>query len=233
MLELRNVQAGYGDSQVLFGVDLDVTAGGVVSLMGRNGMGKSTTIKAIMGVCPTRSGSIRFNDCDITQTRSYRIARLGVGLVPEGREIFSGLSVRENLLCVAANRNEMPQKWTINDIFDLFPSLKVAANRRARALSGGEQQMLAIARALMTNPKLLILDEATEGLAPVMRDQVWKVLTILKQRGQSILIIDKNLNNIARLASKHYVLEKGQIVWSGDTPNLVRDHKRVANLVGI
>lgn len=233
MLELKGVEAGYGQSQVLFGVDLTIEAGSVVSLMGRNGMGKTTTIKAIMGVCPAREGSIRLAGRDIRRERPFRIARLGIGLVPEGRQVFSSLSVRENLVSVAANRGDGPPAWTVDTVFDLFPSLREASSRMARALSGGEQQMLAVGRALMTNPKVLILDEATEGLAPIMRDQIWHVLDLLKGRGQSILVIDKNLRHIARLASRHYVLEKGRVAWSGSTADLCRDQARVSAMVGI
>jgi len=233
MLEVEGLESGYSAAKVLFGVSLQVRAGEVVSLMGRNGMGKSTTIKSILGICPAQGGRVVFDGQDITRSRTHRIARLGFGVVPEGRWIFSTLTVRENLVAAASNRRAVADPWTLERVFGLFPRLRERAASQARTLSGGEQQMLAIGRALMTNPRLLILDEATEGLAPVVRDQIWAVLDRLKVEGQAILIVDKNIRNLSTLASRHYVLEKGQVRWEGDSAALRRDLQRVTGLIGV
>ncbi|RKK04278.1 ATP-binding cassette domain-containing protein [Pseudoroseomonas wenyumeiae] len=233
MLEVRGLQAGYGHSQVLFDVALEVRAGEVVTLLGRNGMGKTTTVRAIMGLNPPRGGAIGFRGAALAGLPPEAIARRGIGLVPEGRQVFPTLSVRENLVATAANRTGQAEPWTLERIYALFPRLRERAGQSARTLSGGEQQMLAIGRALMTNPHLLILDEATEGLAPVIRAEIWATLASLKQRGQAILVIDKNLTALGRLADRHYVLEKGRTVWSGDGVALARDAERVRNWIGV
>ena len=227
MLSLRKVEASYGQSQVLFGIDLDVGAGEVVTLMGRNGMGKTTTIRTIMGLLRAKSGHIVFKGEQTIGWPADRIARLGIGLVPEGRQIFPTLSVRENLVATAAQRRAGAEAWTLPRIFELFPRLDERQGQMGSTLSGGEQQMLAIARALMTNPELLILDEATEGLAPVIRAEIWKCIETLKARGQSILIVDKNVSVLERLADRHYVIEKGRTIWSGTSADLARDRDEV------
>jgi branched-chain amino acid transport system ATP-binding protein len=233
MLEVRGLQAGYGQSQVLFDVALEVRAGEVVTLLGRNGMGKTTTVRAIMGLNPPRGGAIGFRGTALAGLPPEAIAQRGIGLVPEGRQVFPTLSVRENLVATAANRAGQSEPWTLERIYALFPRLRERAGQSARTLSGGEQQMLAIGRALMTNPHLLILDEATEGLAPVIRAEIWSTLASLKQRGQAILVIDKNLTALGRLADRHYVLEKGRTVWSGDGAALTRDAERVRDWIGV
>ena len=222
MLEVRGLTAGYGDAQALFGIDLDVREGEVVTLLGRNGMGKTTTVSAILGMIRPWAGSIRMDGADLTQAPSYRRAQSGIGLVPEGRRVFPTLSVEENLVATAAARLG-PPRWSLERVFGFFPRLKARRSNRGNELSGGEQQMLAIGRALMTNPKLLILDEATEGLAPIIRDEIWAQLALLKQEGEAILVIDKNIDALARLADRHIVLEKGRVVWTGDKAALAAD----------
>src|SRR2546423_8804139 len=219
LLQLSNVETAYGRSQVLFGISFDIAAGEMVTLMGRNGMGKTTTVRSVMGLTPARSGSIRFADREIAALPSYRIAQLGVGLVPEGRRIFRNLTVREHLIATAAAKNSA---WTLEKIHALFPRLAERAGSMGNQLSGGEQQMLAIGRALMTNPQLLILDEATEGLAPLIRAEIWQCLMRLKEAGQSILIIDKNVEALIRIANRHHLIERGRIVWSGTSHELGR-----------
>jgi branched-chain amino acid transport system ATP-binding protein len=220
MLHVQQLEAFYGHSQVLFGLSLEIDPGEVVTLLGRNGMGKTTTVHAIMGILPSRRGQITFEGQRIETYPSYRIARLGLGLVPEGRQVFPNLTVRENLVATAANRQGHADAWTADKILDLFPALASRRNGMGHLLSGGEQQMLAIGRALMTNPKLLILDEATEGLAPLVRRTIWDCLQRLKQAGQAILVIDKNVDDLTRIADRHYIIEKGTVVWSGDSATL-------------
>lgn len=220
MLKVENIETAYGSSQVLFGVSLGVEAGEVVTLLGRNGMGKTTTISSIMGIIRPRAGAIEFDGSPIMGLPSYKVARAGLGLVPEGRQIFPNLTVRENLVATAANRTERANPWTLDRVFELFPGLAERRTNMGNQLSGGEQQMLAVARALMTNPHLLILDEATEGLAPLIRAEIWRVLQHLKSAGQSILVIDKNVEALTRIADRHYVIEKGRIVWSGSSAAL-------------
>jgi branched-chain amino acid transport system ATP-binding protein len=232
MLSLTNVQAAYGSNRVLFDVSLDVPDGKIVTLLGRNGMGKTTTVMAIMGLVAQRRG-IAFDGEQIDEATPESIARRGIGLVPEGRMVFPTLTVRENLVATAANRSGRADPWTQSRIYQMFPRLSERANQYANTLSGGEQQMLAIGRALMTNPKLLILDEATEGLAPVVRRDIWRSIEVLKAQGQSILLIDKNMNVLKRLANYHYILEKGRTVWSGDSAALERDAVKVHRYVGI
>ena len=217
MLEVEELQAGYGQSQALFGVSLRVEAGEVVTLMGRNGMGKTTTVHAIMGLVSAWSGSIRFNGQNIHGLPPYRIARLGLGLVPEGRQIFPNLSVHEHLVATAVIPTGSSAPWTLQRVYQLFPRLQERARSGGQQLSGGEQQMLSIGRALMTNPQLLLLDEATEGLAPLMRQEIWRCLGLLQQAGQAILVIDKHVRALTALADRHYIIEKGRVVWTGST----------------
>jgi branched-chain amino acid transport system ATP-binding protein len=217
LLELNGVETGYGLSRVLFGVSLTIAPGEMVSLMGRNGMGKTTTVRSIMGLTPPAAGSVRFDGGEIGRLPAYRIAKLGLGLVPEGRQVFANLTTRENLLATAANRRGAADPWTLEKVYALFPRLAARAGSMANLLSGGEQQMLAVGRALMTNPRLLILDEATEGLAPLIREEIWRCLALLRRAGQSILVIDKNVEALTRLADRHYIIERGRVVWAGDS----------------
>jgi branched-chain amino acid transport system ATP-binding protein len=220
LLELDGIETAYGRSKVLFGVSLAIAAGEMVTLMGRNGMGKTTTVRSIMGLTPASSGSIRLDGREIRSLPSYRVAKLGVGLVPEGRQVFPTLSARENLIATAANRLGSPDPWTYDKVCTLFPRLAERINSPASLLSGGEQQMLAVGRALMTNPRLLILDEATEGLAPLIREEIWRCLAQLRAAGQSILVIDKNVQALTRLADRHYLIERGRVVWKGTSREL-------------
>ncbi len=220
LLEVADIETSYGLSRVLFGISLAVAPGEMVSLMGRNGMGKTTTVRSIMGLTRSASGSIRFAGNEIRERPAFRIAKLGLGLVPEGRQVFPNLTARENLVATAANRNGAADPWTLEKVFALFPRLAARAGSMANLLSGGEQQMLAIGRALMTNPRLLILDEATEGLAPLIRDEIWRCLELLRTEGQSILVIDKNVDALTRIADRHYIIERGRVVWSGTSPEL-------------
>lgn len=233
MLTLQNVQAGYGHSQVLFDICLTIGAGEMVTLLGRNGMGKTTTVRTIMGQLPLRGGRIGFAGQPIGGLSPDRIARLGLGLVPEGRQVFPTLTVRENLIATASNRLAASDPWTLAGIYALFPRLEERAGQRAGTLSGGEQQMLAIGRALMTNPRLLMLDEATEGLAPLIRDDIWRCVAAVKAAGQSILVIDKNMTALKNLADRHYIIEKGRIVWTGDTSALSAADKVVQRYLGL
>jgi len=233
MLELDGIETRYGASQVLFGMTLRVGQGEVVSLMGRNGMGKTTTINSILGVTPPHAGSVRFDGHELRGWRVYETAKLGIGVVPEGRQVFSTLSVRENLVATAANRRGRGEAWTLDRVFALFPSLAARARNLGSQLSGGEQQMLAIGRALMTNPRLLIFDEATEGLSPLIRREIWKVIAALKAEGLSILVIDKNVGVLAELADRHYVIQKGRVVWEGDSAALRADIVAVQGIVGV
>ena len=234
MLHLHDIESGYGAGQVLFGISLSVPAGHVVSLMGRNGMGKTTTIRTIMGQLPLTAGRIlRFGNDQPNQS-PFQIARAGIGLVPEGRQIFSNLDVTENLKTFyRPARDGGGSHWHYERVLDLFPRLAERRDHAGNHLSGGEQQMLAIGRALMTNPKLLILDEATEGLAPIIRTQIWDCLATLKAEGQSILIIDKNVKAIARLADHHYILDKGRVVWNGDSKTLLATEVLTARYLGV
>ena len=220
MLEVAGLETSYGQSQVLFGMDLAIAAGQVVTLMGRNGMGKTTTVRSIMGLTKGHAGSIRFEGTEIRGLPSYRVAKMGLGLVPEGRQIFPNLSVRENLVATADNRSPGAARWTLESVLAAFPRLSERAGNMGNQLSGGEQQMLAVARALMTNPRLLILDEATEGLAPLIRQEIWSILSSLKAEGQAILVIDKNVAALKRLADRHCFIEKGGVAWSGTTAEL-------------
>ena len=220
LLEVESIETCYGLSQVLFGISLSIAAGEMVTLMGRNGMGKSTTVRSIMGLTPARAGAIRFRGRDIREMPSYRIAQLGIGLVPEGRQIFPNLSARENLVAAAANREGVREPWTLEKICGLFPRVGERLASMGNLLSGGEQQMLAIGRALMTNPQLLILDEATEGLAPLIRDEIWRCLAKLKAAGQAVLVIDKNVEVLCEIADRHTIIERGRVVWTGSSGEL-------------
>jgi len=220
MLRLDGLEAAYGVSQVLFGITLGVDAGQLVTLLGRNGMGKTTTVRAMMGIVPVRAGRVEFEGRPLHGLPPHRVAQAGLGLVPEGRQVFPNLTVRENLVATAANRRRVPAPWTVERVFDLLPQLASRSRSMGATLSGGEQQMLAIGRALMTNPRLLILDEATEGLAPLIRAEIWRCLATLKAAGLSILLIDKNVEALTRLADHHYVLEKGRVVWDGTSAEL-------------
>lgn len=220
MLRVEGIDAAYGTSQVLFGMSLAVDAGEVVTLMGRNGMGKTTTIRSIMGQLVPRAGNISFEDQRIAGLPPYQIAKRGIGLVPEGRQIFPNLTVRENLIATAHNNIGASEPWTLERVLERFPALVARIDGMGNELSGGEQQMLAIGRALMTNPRLLILDEATEGLAPQIRTEIWRCLSDLKEQGQSILVIDKNVAALTEIADRHYMIEKGQVVWTGSSSEL-------------
>ena len=215
MLSVIDIETFYGRSQVLFGVSMEVGSGEVIAVMGRNGMGKTTLIRSIVGLTPPKNGSIRFEGKELSNQPSYVAARAGIALVPEGRQIFPTLTVRENLIATAANRSGLKDSWTLDKIFDLFPKLAERTNQSGITLSGGEQQMLAIGRALMTNGKLLILDDATEGLAPIVCEEIWCCLERIKASGQAIIIVDRNLDKLLRIADRHYFMEKGRVVWSG------------------
>lgn len=233
MLEVKSINTFYGQSQVLFGMSLKVAAGEVVTLMGRNGMGKTTTVRSIMGLTPAKSGEIYLKSTNITALPSYKIARLGVGLVPEGRMISPNLDIIENLVATAFAGTDGKGEWSLDRVLALFPRLRERKTSMGNQLSGGEQQMLAIARALMTNPDLLILDEATEGLAPLIRQEIWDCLTGLKFEGQSILVIDKNVRALSEFADRHYIMEKGQIVWEGNSSALIENDDIKHKFLGI
>ena len=228
MLEINNMETSYGQSQVLFGIDLKINQGEVVTLIGRNGMGKTTTINSIMGLVKIKSGLIIFDGNHVQNKPPYKVARTGIGLVPEGRQIFPNLSVYENLEATSSNRYKNSNPWTLNRVLQLFPRLNDRLKNMGNQLSGGEQQMLAIGRALMTNPRLLILDEATEGLAPLIKKEIWDCLKGLKSSGQSILVVDKNIKALTDLADRHYIMEKGKIVWIGDSSKL-NSNKEIQN----
>jgi len=265
MLKVTDIQTFYGESQALFSVSLDVEEGEVVTLLGRNGMGKTTTISSIMGITPVSSGDITFNGVSLRGQPSFRIARLGLGLVPEGRQIFPNLTVRENLLATANSRisnqgsrfssrrvsghggsdhrgsdhrgsvrgNHQGEIWTLQKVLDMFPILNDRYDFMGNLLSGGEQQMLAIARALMTNPSLLLLDDATEGLAPLVRNDIWYCIEYLKSRGLSIIVVDKNVNDLLRIANRHYVLGQGRVVWQGTSNELAADQTLQQRYLGL
>jgi len=233
MLEVQGLETSYGLSQVLFGVSFRIEAGQVATLLGRNGMGKTTTVHSIMGMIPGRRGTISFAGRPLAGLPSYRIAQAGIGLVPEGRQIFPNLTVRENLVATAANRRNAKDPWTLDKVFDLFGNLEQRKTHFGNQLSGGEQQMLAIGRALMTNPLLLILDEATEGLAPLIRADIYRSIERLKAAGLAILIIDKDVKALIRVADVHYMLEKGRVVWSGDSAALARSEDVQHRYLGV
>ncbi len=220
LIRVEDLETCYGLSQVLFGISLAIAPREMVTLMGRNGMGKTTTVRSIMGLTPATRGSIRIDGREVSGWPAHRVAQLGIGLVPEGRQVFPNLTTRENLVATAANRSGAADPWTLDKVCALFGHLAERLDQMARQLSGGEQQMLAIGRALMTNPRLLILDEATEGLAPLVRAEIWQCLAGLKAAGQAILVIDKNVDTLIRLADRHYLIERGRVVWSGTSPAL-------------
>jgi branched-chain amino acid transport system ATP-binding protein len=233
LLEVEAIETCYGLSQVLFGMSLKVRAGEMVALMGRNGMGKTTTIRSIMGLTPARAGQIRLSGKEVRGMPPFRIAQLGIGLVPEGRQIFPNLTVHENLVAASANRLGGANPWTIDRIHALFPRLAERRANMGNQLSGGEQQMLAIGRALMTNPRLLILDEATEGLAPLIRVEIWNCLSMLKAQGQSVLVIDKNVEHLTPIADRHFIIERGRAVWSGTSEQLIAEPDLQHKYLGI
>jgi len=233
MLEVADLETCYGNIQALFGMTLSCAEGEVTTLLGRNGMGKTTTVSSIIGLLASRAGEVRFDDRPINGWPAYKVAQLGIGLVPEGRQIFPNLSVRENLVATAANYSASDDPWTLERVLEFFPRLQERLGNQGRQLSGGEQQMLAIARALMLNPRLLILDEATEGLAPLIRQEIWRRLEQLKQSGLTILLIDKNIDEFSHIADRHYIVEKGRVVWQGDSDQLTADAELKARYLGI
>ncbi len=233
MLELDRVETYYGTIQALFGMSLRCEEGQVTTLIGRNGMGKTTTVGSIIGTLTSHSGDIRFDGNAINGKPAYAVAQLGIGLVPEGRQIFPNLSVRENLVATAANYSGSNDPWTLDKVLEFFPKLSERLGNQGSQLSGGEQQMLAIGRALMLNPRLLILDEATEGLAPLIRQEIWRRLEHLKQSGLTILLIDKNIDEFAHIADRHFIVEKGQVVWQGNSDELAADAELKASYLGI
>ncbi|HAU40538.1 MAG TPA: ABC transporter ATP-binding protein [Gammaproteobacteria bacterium] len=233
MLEVRNLSAFYGHSQALFDVNLSVGKGQLVSLLGRNGMGKTTTVNCIMGLLASARGVIEFDRASLVGLPSYRVAQSGIGIVPEGRSIFPNLTVEEQLRAFAGERDVGSKTWKISEVYELFPNLAKRQSSFGNQLSGGEQQMLAIGRALMTNPVLLILDEATEGLAPLVRQEIWRCLKQLKHEGLSILVIDKNVSDIARIADQHFIVEKGRTVWSGSSMELESDRSISTRYLGL
>jgi branched-chain amino acid transport system ATP-binding protein len=233
LLNVENLETAYGQSQVLFGVSLAIAEGQVATLLGRNGMGKTTTVRSIMGMTPPKGGRISFGGEALAGLPSFRIAQAGIGLVPEGRQIFPNLTVRENLVATAANRRGVKEPWNLEKIFELFTNLKHRQNNFGNQLSGGEQQMLAIGRALMTNPRLLILDEATEGLAPLIRVDIYRSIERLKAAGLSILVIDKDVKALIRIADVHYMLEKGRVVWTGGSADLAANEDVQHRYLGV
>ncbi len=233
LLEVSGIETFYGTSQALFGMDFSIRAGEFATLLGRNGMGKSTTVKTVMGLARPERGQVRFAGTRIDAMPAYRVAQLGLGLVPEGRQVFPNLSVRENLVATANNRAGSTVPWTQARVYALFPRLKERERNLGANLSGGEQQMLAIGRALMTNPRLLILDEATEGLAPLIRKEIWDCLGELKRLGQTVMVIDKNIGPLLRLADSHHIVEKGRVVWSGTSAELRARPELLHQYVGV
>ena len=233
LLDVQKLETAYGTSQVLYGVDLAIAAGEVVTLLGRNGMGKTTTVRSIMGLTRAQGGAISFRGRRIEREAPDRIARLGIALVPEGRQIFPNLTVRENLVAFAENRSQRADPWTPERVFKMFPNLRERADNAGNHLSGGEQQMLAIGRALVTNPHLLILDEATEGLAPLVREEIWKCLGRLREAGQTILVIDKYIERLVRLADRHTIIERGRVAWQGTSAELDADRSLWHRYLGV
>jgi len=233
LLRIEKLTAGYGPSQVLFDIGIEVAEGEVVTLLGRNGMGKSTTIKCLTGLHRASGGTITFGGHDVTRWPAYRIGRAGMGLVPEGRHVFPNLTVRENLVATAADRAKAAQPWTLDRVYRLFPRLGERASQMAGKLSGGEQQMLVVGRALMTNPKLLVLDEATEGLAPLIRAEIWNCLRTLKDEGLSMIVVDKNIKPLLGLAERHFVIEKGRVPWQGTSAALAAAPEVIERYLGV
>jgi branched-chain amino acid transport system ATP-binding protein len=233
LLSIEQLTAGYGGSQVLFGIDLQLHKGELITLLGRNGMGKSTLVKCLTGLHKPNGGKIEFNGINIHGIAAHRIGQAGMGLVPEGRQVFPTLSVEENLLATRSTKNAGASPWTLSRVYTLFPRLQERTKQLASKMSGGEQQMLAIGRALMTNPRLLILDEATEGLAPIIRDEIWACLASLKRDGQSMIVIDKNLKSLLPLADRHAIMDKGNIAWRGSSEELSASPNVIAQYLGV
>ena len=233
LLEVQGLETAYGSSQVLFGIDLQVESGQVATLLGRNGMGKTTTVRSVLGLTRSKGGTVRFRGERIDQHGADKIARMGLAVVPEGRQIFPNLSVEENLRAFASNRNATQEPWTLDRVYHLFPRLLERRSNMGNQLSGGEQQMLALGRALMTNPHLVILDEATEGLAPLIREEIWQCLDTLRQHGQTILVIDKYVQRLMRLADHHTIIERGKVVWQGDSAQLGADPALWERYIGV
>ena len=233
LLEVQGLETAYGSSQVLFGIDLQVESGQVATLLGRNGMGKTTTVRSVLGLTRSKGGTVRFRGERIDQLGADKIARMGLAVVPEGRQIFPNLSVEENLRAFASNRNATKEHWTLDRVYHLFPRLLERRSNMGNQLSGGEQQMLALGRALMTNPHLVILDEATEGLAPLIREEIWQCLDTLRQHGQTILVIDKYVQRLMRLADRHTIIERGKVVWQGDSAQLGADPALWERYIGV
>ena len=233
MLKISNLTTHYGSSQALFGIDLEIGTGEVATLLGRNGMGKTTTISSIMGVVEASGGSITFDGVELVGQPSFKTANLGLGLVPEGRQIFPNLSMMENLIATASNHLNVEKPWTVERVFEMFPELAERRSSMGNLLSGGEQQMLAIGRALMTNPKLLILDEATEGLAPLIRHKIWAAINQIREENMSILVVDKNLKDLLKIADRNFIIERGKIVWSGSSHELRADRDALQRYLGV
>jgi len=233
MLQIQDLEASYGASQVLFKLNFEIKTGEAATLLGRNGMGKTTTVRSIMGLTRAKGGTIIFRGKRIEREPPDRIARSGIALVPEGRQIFPNLTVRENLVAFAGNRSARTDPWTPAKVLEFFPRLAERVNNMGNQLSGGEQQMLAIGRALVTNPHLLILDEATEGLAPLLREEIWKCLERLRQAGQTLLVIDKYLARLVRLADRHTIIERGRVAWQGSSAELDADRGLWRRYLGV
>jgi len=233
LLQAQGLRAAYGASQVLFGIDFEIRAGEVMGLLGRNGMGKTTLIRSLLGIKSPQAGSVRFEGTEITGNSSDKIARMGLAVVPEGRQVFPNLSVDEHLTAFAARRNGAAQPWTPESVYALFPRLAERKKNMGNQLSGGEQQMLAIGRALVTNPKLLILDEATEGLAPLIREEIWQCLTRLRQAGQTLVVVDKYVNRLVQIADRHLILERGSVAWQGSSAELDQDRGLWQRYLGV
>ena len=233
LLDVRELETFYASSQALFGMSLRIRQGEFTTLIGRNGMGKTTTVKSIMGMLRARAGQVTFRGRELGALPAYRVAQLGIGLVPEGRQVFPNLSVRENLVATSNNRSQAASPWTLDKVYALFPRLQERERNLGANLSGGEQQMLAIGRALMTNPRLLILDEATEGLAPMIRQEIWDCLAGLKESGQTIMVIDKNIASLLKLADTHHIVEKGRVVWNGSSASLRERPELLQKYVGV
>jgi len=233
LLNIEKLETGYGASQVLFGLNMTINQGEVTTLLGRNGMGKTTTIRSILGLHRPISGSITFNGVSIHKLSPQSIARLGIGIVPEGRQIFPNLTVKENLIAFEANRSQTSSPWSLDGVYELFPILRERENNLGNRLSGGQQQMLAIGRALMTNPLLLILDEATEGLAPLLREEIWQVLHRIKSEGQAILVIDKYIDKLIALGDHHTIIERGSVVWQGKSSELAQQPEIWQQYLGV
>lgn len=233
LLQVREVQAGYGESQVLFGLDLSLQPGEVMGLLGRNGMGKTTLIRSILGLKSVQSGQVVFDGRDITNQSADRVARLGMAVVPEGRQVFPNLSVEEHLTAFASNRHQSQTPWSAKRVYALFPRLAERRGHMGAQLSGGEQQMLAIGRALVTNPRLMILDEATEGLAPLIREEIWACLRLLREEGQTLIVVDKYVNRLVGIADHHVILERGQVAWAGSSQALQDNRQLWARYLGV